>query len=68
MITLTTDSEILMSELKPKMFMKILARTKKCFSNYLPKSKYFDDSSKLVICKMKDETTGAAIEEFVRLK
>ena len=38
------------------------------FSNYLTKSKYHDDSNKLVIGKMKDETGGAAIEEFVGLK
>ena len=34
------------------------------FSNYSTKSKYYDDSSKLVIGKMKDETGGVAIEEF----
>ena len=35
------------------------------FSNYSTISKYHDDSNKLVIGKMKDETTGVAIEEFV---
>ena len=38
------------------------------FSNYLTKSKYYDNSNKLVIGKMKDETIGGAIEEFVGLK
>ena len=38
------------------------------FSNYLAKSKYFDDSNKLVIVKMKHETNGVAIKEFVGLK
>ena len=38
------------------------------FSNYLTKSKCYDDSNKLVIGKMKDGTGGVAIEEFVRLK
>ena len=38
------------------------------FSNYSTKSKYHDDSNKLVIEKVKDETGGAAIEEFVELK
>ena len=38
------------------------------FSNYSTKSKHYDDSNKLVIRKMKDETGGAAIEEFVGLK
>ena len=35
------------------------------FSNYSPKSKYYDDSSKLLVGMMKDETAGVAIETFV---
>ena len=38
------------------------------FSSYSLKSKYFDNSSKLVVGTLKDETAGAAIEEFVELK
>ena len=38
------------------------------FNNYSTKSKYYDDSKKLVIRKMKGETSGVVIEEFVRLK
>ena len=38
------------------------------FSNYLTKSKYYDDPNKVVIGKMKDETGGIATEEFVGLK
>ena len=38
------------------------------FSNYLTKSKYYDNSNKLVVGKMKDETASFAIEEFFRLK
>ena len=38
------------------------------FTNCLTKSKYHDDSNKLVIGKMKDDTRGVAIEEFVGLK
>ena len=38
------------------------------FSNYSAKSKYYGDSNKLVVCKMKDETGGVANEEFVGLK
>ena len=38
------------------------------FSNYSTKSKYFDNSNKLVVCKMKDETACVAIEKFVGLK
>ena len=37
------------------------------FSNYWTKSKYNDDSNKLVIAKMKDETGSIAIEEFAGL-
>ena len=33
------------------------------FSNY--NSKYYNNSNKLVVGKMKDETAGVAIEEFV---
>ena len=39
-----------------------------CFSNYSTKSKYCGNSNKLVIGKIKDETRGIAIEEFVGLK
>ena len=35
------------------------------FSNFSAKSKYYDDSNKLMAGKMKDETAGAAIKEFV---
>ena len=38
------------------------------FSNYSTKSKYYNNSNKLVTLNMKDETGGFAIEEFVRLK
>ena len=38
------------------------------FSSYSTKSKYYDNSNKLVVGKIKDETVRAAIEEFVRLK
>ena len=38
------------------------------FSNHLTKSKYCDNSNKLVIGKIKDETGGVPIEEFVGLK
>ena len=34
----------------------------------MTKSKYYDDSNKLVTGKMKDETEGVAIEEFFWLK
>ena len=56
-------------KLKLKMFMKILTNDKEMFdfSNYLTKSKYYDNSDKLVVGRMKDETAGVAIETFVGL-
>ena len=52
------------------MSMKILAAINKMFdfSNQSIKSKYYNDLNKLVIGKMKDETAGVAIKEFVGLK
>ena len=57
-------------KLKLKMSMKIFSSQKEMFdfSNYLTKSKYYNNSKKLIIGKMKDETGGVAIEEFVELK
>ena len=37
------------------------------FSNYSAKSKFFD-SNKLLVGKLKDETVGIAIKEFLELK
>ena len=38
------------------------------FSNYLKNSKFFDETNKKVIGKMKDEFGGVIIDEFVGLK
>ena len=38
------------------------------FSDYSTKSKYCDNSNKLVVGIMKDESAGGAIEEFLGLK
>ena len=38
------------------------------FGDYSSKSKYYDDSNKLVYGKMEDETAAVAIEEFAGLK
>ena len=38
------------------------------FSTYQTKSKYCDNSNKLVVDKMKEETDGVATEEFAGLK
>ena len=48
------------------MSVKILAAIN--FNNYLTKSKYYDNSNKLELAKMKDETGDVAIEEFVGLE
>ena len=50
------------NKLKPKIIIKILARITKSLSNYSTKSKCYDDSNKLVVAKMKDETTSVAVE------
>ena len=38
------------------------------FSNYSTKSKYYDNSNKLVIGKMDDGPGGVATKEFLGLK
>ena len=60
----------LMYEIKTEDIYKDFSSDKEIFdfSNYLIKAKYYNDWNKLVIGKMKDETTGVAIEEFFRLK
>ena len=35
------------------------------FSNYSTKSKYYNNSDKLMVSKMEDETAGVPIKEFV---
>ena len=66
---LFTDTDSLMYEIKTEDVYKDFSNDKEMFdfSNYLTKSKYYDDSNKFVIGKMKDETCGVGIEEFVRL-
>ena len=46
--------------------MKTFSKDKEMFdfSNYSPKSKYYNDSYKLVVGKMKDKTAGIAICKF----
>ena len=38
------------------------------FSNFSSRLKFYDDSNRLIIGKMKNETRGSAFEEFVELK
>ena len=67
---LFTDTDSLMYEIKTEDVYEGFSSNKKMFdfSNYSTKSKYHDDLNKVVIAKMKDETGGVAIEEFVGLK
>ena len=68
---LFADTDSLMYEIKTEDVYKDFSSNKKIFdfSNYLTKSKYHDDSKKLVIGKkMKDETADTKIEEFAGLK
>ena len=67
---LFTDTDSLMYEIKTKDVYEDFNTNKEMFdfSNYSTKSKYYDNSNKLVIGKMKDETDGVAIKEFVGLK
>ena len=67
---LFTDTDSLMYEIKTTDVHEDFGYNKEMFdfSNYSTKSKYYDNSNKLVAGKMKYETAGVAIEEFVRLK
>ena len=67
---LFTDTDSLMYDIKTEDVYKGFSNNKELFdfSNYSSKSKYHDNSNKLVVGKMKDETVGVAIEVFVGLK
>ena len=67
---LFTDTGNLIYEIKTEDVYEDFSSNKEMldFGNYSTKSKYSDDSNKLVIAKMKDETRGVTIEQFVGLK
>ena len=67
---LFTDTYNLMHEIKTVDVYEDFSSDKEMFdfSNYLTKFKYYDNSNKLAIGKMKDETRGVVIKEFVLLK
>ena len=67
---LFTATDSLMYEIKTEDVYVDFSSNKEKFdlSNCLTKSKYYDNSNKIVIGKVKDETGGVAIEEFVGLK
>ena len=64
---LFTDTDNLMYEIKTEDVYEDFSNDKQMFdfSNYSTKLKYYDDSNKLVVGKMKDKTAG---KEFVILK
>ena len=67
---LFTETDSLMYEIKTEDDYEDFSSDKEMrnFRNYLTKSKYYDNSNKSIIGKMKDETRSVAIEEFVGLK
>ena len=67
---LFTDTDRLMCEIKTEAVYKDFSNDKRMFDFgiYSTKSKYYDNSNKLAVGKMKDETAGVATEEFVGLK
>ena len=71
---LFTDTDSLMYEIKTEVVYEVKEDKEKkdkeifSFSNYLTKSKYYNDSNKLAVGKMKDEAAGVAIKKLVVLK
>ena len=67
---LFTYTDSLMYEIKTEDVYENFSSNKEMFdfSNYSTKSNHYDNSNKLVIGKMKDETGGVAIKEFLELK
>ena len=61
---LFTVTDSLVYDIKTKDVYEDVSKDKEMFdfSNYSPKSKYFDDSNKLVASKMKDELSGVTIK------
>ena len=63
------DTDSLMYEIKNEDVYEDFSNDKEMldFRNYLTKLKYYDNSNKLVIGKMKDQTFGVAIEKSIEL-
>ena len=66
---LFTDTDNLMYEIKTEDVYEDFSKDQEIFdfSNYSVKSKYYDDSNKLVVGNMKKGRGGAAVKEFVGL-
>ena len=67
---LFTGTDSLIYEIKTEDIYEDFSNDKEMFDfkNYSAKSKYHDNSNKLVVVKMKDVTDRVTIEEFVGLK
>ena len=67
---LFTDTDSLTYEIKSENVYEEFFKWKDLFdfSNYSKDSKFFDDTNKKVIGKMKDEYGGVIIDEFIGLK
>ena len=67
---LLTDTDSLVHEIKTEDVYKSFSNDKQMFdfSNYSTKSKYYNNSNKLTVGKVKDETAGVVIKEFGGLK
>ena len=67
---LFTDTESLTYEIKSENVYEEFFKLKDLFdfSNYSKNSKFFDETNKNVIGKMKDEFGGVIVNEFVGLK
>ena len=67
---LFTDTDSLTYKVKPEKFYEEIFQWKDLFdfSNYSKDSKFFDETNKKVIGKMKDEFGGVIVVEFVGLK
>ena len=66
---LFTDADSLLYEIKIRDVYEDFSKDKEMFdfSSYSANSKYYDDSNKLVDGKIKDESGGVTIKEFVGL-
>ena len=62
-----TDADSLAYDMKSENVYKEFSKWKNLFdfSNYPKESKFFDETNKKVIGKMKDEFSGVIVNEFV---
>ena len=67
---LFTDTDCLAYEIRSENVYEKVYKSKDLFdfSNYSKDSRFYDDTNKKVIGKMKDEYGGVIIDEFIGLK